>query len=256
MKTRLLLSSIFVLLLTSTTGFAQSDTAHHRAVYSDINDKKDSFKKVTALYNDEPTEFALTGWLDGGEVRKIVAKCSDDGAGVEEFYLEGEKPLFVYSTYYKMTQSGKRGARVEERLYFKNGAVFKWLTTDKQAPVMHGEDYQATTERLNENCTAFVAALKTKGGKAKVAVKVLEGTFTGIEEGDYFHWKMRVKGQGEISLFILNPDKSVEQVMDDPQEFEGHRCRVTWKKSTENIPEAGGKMEIEQILSVEWAGNN
>jgi hypothetical protein len=29
---------------------------------------------------------------------------------------------------------------------------------------------------------------------------------------------------------------------------------VTWKKSTENIPEAGGKMEIEQILSVEWLG--
>ncbi|MCB1278892.1 hypothetical protein [Prosthecobacter sp.] len=235
---------------------AQSDTAHHRAVYSQINDNEKSFTKVTATHKDEPTVFALTGWLDNGEVRKIVAECSDDGEGVTEYYLEGGKPLFVYNVYYRTTESGKRGEKIEERLYFKDGSIFKWLTTEKPAPVFHGEDYAATTELYTENCAAFVAALKRgkAGGKAKAATQVVEGTFVGIEEGDYFHWNMRTKAGEELSFFILKPDASVEKVLENADAYAGRKCRVTSKKSMENIPEAGGKMEIEQILSVEWLG--
>ncbi len=235
---------------------AQSDTAHHRAVFSEINAKESSLKKVTGTHKDEPTEYALTAWLDGNEVRKIVAKCSDDGAGVEEYYLEKEKPLFVFSTYSKGSEGAKAAPRVEERLYFKDGRVFKWLTNEKSAPVLHGEDYDGMTERLTTNCTAFLAALKQGKpvGNAMPAAKITEGTFTGIEEGDYFHWNMKTKAGEEMSFFILKPDQTVDKVLDKPKAFVGKNCRVTWKKSTENIPEAGGKMEIDQILSVEWLG--
>jgi hypothetical protein len=34
----------------------------------------------------------------------------------------------------------------------------------------------------------------------------------------------------------------------------GRRCRITWKASQEAIPEAGGKIDVEQVLSVEWLG--
>lgn len=235
---------------------AQSDTAHHRAVYNEINDNEGSFTKVTATYKDEPTVFALTGWLENGEVKKIVAECSDDGEGVTEYYLEGGKPLFVFNTYHQAGEGGKRGGKVEERLYFKDDSIFKWLTTEKPAPVFHGEDYAATTELYTTNCTAFVAALK-KGkaaGKARAAAKVVEGTFIGVEEGDYFHWNMRSKAGEELSFFILKPDASVEKVLENAEAYAGRKCRVTSKKSVENLPEAGGKMEIEQILSVEWLG--
>ena len=97
-------------------------------------------KKVKATHKDEPTEFALTGYLQGGEVKKIVSPCGDDGSGPMKYYLEGEQPLFVCSIWSKMTDDGKRGAKVEERLYFKDGAIFKWITTEKTAPVFHGED--------------------------------------------------------------------------------------------------------------------
>lgn len=139
---------------------AQADTAHHRAVYQDINTRQSTLRKVTATHSDEPTLFALTGWLDDREVKKIVARCGDDGDGVTEYYLDGEKPLFVFNTYYQNAEGGKRGTRVEERLYFKEGVIFKWLTTEKPAPIFHGEDYQATTELYTSNCAAFVAALK------------------------------------------------------------------------------------------------
>jgi hypothetical protein len=65
---------------------------------------------------------------------------------------------------------------------------------------------------------------------------------------------MTTKSGEEVSYFIMRPDDSVEKVTENPEKYIGKKCRVTWKKSTENIPEAGGKMEIEQILSVEWLG--
>jgi len=246
-----------VLLSFATFVSAQSDTAHHRAVYDAINKAQPSLQKVTATHKDDPTEFALTGWLQDGEVKKIVSLCSDEGSGPEEIYLEDEKPLFVFSTWYKTTDSGKRGAKVEERLYFKDGEVFKWLTTEKPAPVFHGEDYQATTERILTNTKAFVAALKKGKTAAKVkgADKVVEGTFTGIEQGDYFHWNMTSKSGKEMSFFILRAEDSVKKVVDNPESYISKKCRVTWKTSTEKIPEAGGTLEVDQVLSVEWLAN-
>jgi hypothetical protein len=99
------------LLVCSTMAHAQSDTAHQRAVYTEINAKEKSLKKVTASYLDEPTEFALTGFLDGGEVKKIVVICGDDGAGVTEYYPEGEKPLFVFNTYSTGAEGGEKQAQ-------------------------------------------------------------------------------------------------------------------------------------------------
>jgi hypothetical protein len=116
--------------------------------------------------------------------------------------------------------------------------------------VFHGEDYQATTEKHATNCAAFVAALNK--ARSSGGAKVTAGVFAGIEEGDYFHWNMRTTGGEEVSYFILHPDASVDRVLEDPAAYVGRRCRVTWKKSTEDIPEAGGKMQVEQILSVQW----
>lgn len=256
MKILLLLSASAAFLTFTLSATAQSDTAHHRAVYNEINEKEASFKKVTTTGKVEETAFALTGWLEGGEVKKIVAVCGDDGEGVTEYYLEGEQPLFVFNTYLKGSEGSKNRAKVEERLYFKDGSIFKWFTTEKPAPVFHGEDYAATTDMYNNNCTAFVAALKKgkDGGNARAAAKLTDGVFLGIEEGDYAHWKMRTVDGDEVSYFILKPDATVDKVLEKPGAHIGKRCRVTWKKSTENIPEAGGKIEVEQVLSVEWLG--
>lgn len=249
----LALLSLATLLLMALPASAQSDTAHHRAVYNAINEAEGAMQKVTAIHKDEPTEFALTGYLQNGEVKKIVALCGDDGSGPVEYYLEGERPLFVYSTWFKMTEDGKRGAKVEERLYFKNGEIFKWLTTEKPAPVFHGEDYQSMTESLTQNCKAFVAALKKGKGKAAGA-KVVEGIFSGIEEGDYFQWNMTSNSGEKLSFFLLKTNEAIDKVVASPQAYIGKKCRVTWQKSTENIPEAGGKMEIDSVVSIEWLG--
>ena len=250
------LFSAAAFLAASTLCSAQNDTAKHRATYDAINAAAASLPQTTATHKDDTTVFKLRAWSDKGVIQKIVAVCGDDGEGVTEYYLEAEKPLFVFNTYYQLAEEGKRGAKVEERLYFKDGSIFKWLTTEKPAPVFHGEDYAATTEMYTANCQAFVKALK-KGKPAKAVAaseQTIDGVFVRIDEGDYFHWVMKSKGGEELSFFIMKADASVDKVIDNPEAYIGKKCRVIWKKSTENIPEAGGKMEIEQILRVQWLG--
>ena len=84
--------------------------------------------------------------------------------------------------------------------------------------------------------------------KAATVAQKTEGTFTGIEQGDYSHWQMKTKGGKEVSYFILKTDAALDKVIANSKAHIGKRCRVTWKKSTEDIPEAGGKMEIDVIL--------
>jgi hypothetical protein len=82
--------------------------------------------------------------------------------------------------------------------------------------------------------------------------QTIEGTFTGIEQGDYAHWNLREADGTARSFFILQTDAALERVLADPQEYEGRPCRIRWERRTENIPEAGGPMEIDVILGVDW----
>lgn len=251
MKNRLLFQVLSALLLLPLGSFAQEDTAHHRAVYQQIKEQEKTLVKTTATYEDSPLVFSLTGWLKEGRIKKIVARSSEDGAGTEEYYLENEKPLFVYSTYSRNHLS-KAPQKVENRLYFRDGHIFKWLTNDSTAGILHSEDYAAETERLTSNCTAFIKALKADSKEQTAKTQVTEGIFLGIEQGDYEHWNLRTSTGKELSLFVLQPDSSLDKALENPQAFTGKKCKVTWKKSIEDIPEAGGKIEVEQILSVEW----
>lgn len=228
---------------------AQEETAAHRKLYAEINAAEGNLRKVTASHGMGGETIALTGFMDGGKVRKIVAIKGDS---VDEFYLEDGKPLFVFRVIRQVKEGGGRGSKVEERLYFKDGAVFKWLTTEKPAPVFHGEDYQSTTELLTRNCSAYIAALKKGKAVGEADAEWVEGVFTGIEQGDYAHWNMKTKDGGERSFFVLKAGGAMGKVLDHPDEYAGRPCRVKWRKSTENIPEAGGRQEIEQVLAVEW----
>ncbi len=242
--------SLLAILALAPLSRAQEDTAHHREVYARINTAEPSLRIASAKDRFEKEDHNLTGLFEAAQLRKIVAKAAD--GTVSEFYLEYEAPLFVFRTSRQTGDDGKPGQKIEERLYFKDGEIFKWLTTEKPAPVFHGEDYAATTELLVKQCAAFSAALAKASPAAPAAAgAMVEGVFTGIEEGDYAHWNIRTK-DGERSFFILKPDASVEKALKDPKAHIGKTCRVKWKKSTEEIPEAGGKMEIEQIVSVEW----
>lgn len=243
-------------LLFSLPAFSQDDTAAQRAVYEATNKKIDSCKVVKATHQDEELTWQLTGWSDEKGLRKILATVpGEDGDGFEEYYLDNGGLVFAFRQYNAAAE------KVQDRFYFKDGRMVKWLGNDKKPVDPKSADFTSEATRLTGNCTSFIKVLNAKsGGKTKpaddkaAAAKIVTGTFTGIEEGDYFHWNMTTDAGEEVSYFILKPDASVDKVLAKPESFKGRKCKVQWKETTENIPEAGGKMKVQQILSVEWTG--
>ena len=94
--------------------------------------------------------------------------------------------------------------------------------------------------------TAAPAFAESRAVKGKT-----DGTFAGIEQGDYAHFLVKdAKGKPE-SYFILRPDKSVQSYIDNSDKLKGRKVRVHWEERNENIPEAGGKQRIKVVTKVE-----
>lgn len=233
-----------VLFLAAAAAHAQdTGVSHQREVYRQINDAAARMEKVSSTAPGGNGPVSLTGWLDNGELRKITASPGINGPGFDEFYLENGAPVFVFST---IKRDG--GGSIEERVYLEGGEIVKWLSTDPSF-VVHNEDRSGMMERIGEEAARFTAALE---GGATEGTGAVEGVFTGIEQGDYAHWKLRGSDGTAHSFFILQTNDAIDRVLADPQEYEGRSCRVRWERRSENLPEAGGPVEIEVLLGVEW----
>ncbi len=66
-----------------------------------------------------------------------------------------------------------------------------------------------------------------------------EGTFVGVDQGDYTHFKIKDKKGVDASFIVLRPDDSVNAFLKNSTGMKGRKVRVFWKMET--IPEAGGK---------------
>lgn len=234
---------IAAILAASATAASEVDISHQRQVYKQINESVGAMQKVTASLPGETGAISLTGWLEDGKPRKITASPGLSGADSDEFYLEDGAPVFLFST------MKKNGGSIEDRVYLENGEIVKWISTNPSF-VAHSEDYASMSERLTSEVPRYVEAL-ADGDEAKGG-STARGVFTGIEQGDYAHFKLRESDGTELSFFILQTDAAIDRILADPQEYEGRACKVRWERRSENIPEAGGPMEIDVLLGVDW----
>jgi hypothetical protein len=83
-----------------------------------------------------------------------------------------------------------------------------------------------------------VASLNAAGASGSGTT---EGTFVGIEQGDYANSLIKDKNGHDDSFTILRPDESVKPYLDNPGKFKGHPVKVYWTKKF--IPEAGYPMK-------------
>lgn len=93
-------------------------------------------------------------------------------------------------------------------------------------------------------CAVLAVAAEARGATGST-----EGTFVGIDQGDYAHFLIKDKQGKDESFIILRPDKSVQPYLDNPTKLKGRQVRVHWKDQT--IPEAGGKMKT--VIKIESA---
>ena len=88
-------------------------------------------------------------------------------------------------------------------------------------------------------------------GESRVSKGTTDGTFAGIEQGDYAHFLVKTAKGKQESYFVLRPHKSVQAYLDNPTKLKGRRIRVHWEERNENIPEAGGKQRIKLVTKVD-----
>lgn len=239
------ISAIFTIGLTFAAA-QEPGVSHQREVYQQINAGEDQMEKVQAVAKSDGMKVSLTGRLEDGQLQKIVASPGIGGPGSDEFYLERGEPVFVFSSIKR-----NNGRPIEERIYLEDGEIVKWLSSDSSF-VPHAEDFAAMQKRISEDVQRYAEALGRGAKNSKQSGNTVEGVFTGIDQGDYAHWNMRANDGSERSFFILQTDAAIDRVLADPQEYEGHKCIVRWERRSEDIPEAGGRMDIDVLLGVTW----
>jgi hypothetical protein len=141
---------------------ARSDTEHHKALYKQINDNLNSFNKQSITHKLNGVSYRLDGWSKNGEAIKITAKAQkpDDHMGTEEYYIENSRPLFVFRVSDMLdSETGEIMVRkAENRFYFRDGCLFKWLNWDKSEMSPDEEIFGDEGEFLSTNCRAFINA--------------------------------------------------------------------------------------------------
>ncbi|MFN8610615.1 MAG: hypothetical protein U0931_23950 [Vulcanimicrobiota bacterium] len=83
------------------------------------------------------------------------------------------------------------------------------------------------------------------------ADSVLTGVISKVESGDYFHLTIK-DSRGKEHSFFMGRDKSFDPLVAKPEAWKGKKARVHWRTVEKNIPEAGGKMKIEEATSIEF----
>jgi hypothetical protein len=107
-----------------------------RAQYSEI---EGSLKNCKQVKRDLPGESAeggeLTAYLKDSSVRKLSAKfLGETGKALTEYYFWDNQLIFVLrvESHYTKPMSGAVKTKTEERFYFADGSLIRWLDAQKR----------------------------------------------------------------------------------------------------------------------------
>ena len=135
-----------------------------RQQYAAINKRSARYRKVKkdlSGYSLEGGE--LVAYFDGPAIAKIVARhLGESGNTVEEYYYRNGQLIFVFEkvSRYSRPLSGKVVSAVENRFYFQDDDLIRWLgEKGKEVPV--SEEYRLKEKVLLENSNQFISGARS-----------------------------------------------------------------------------------------------
>jgi hypothetical protein len=126
--------SCVLLVLASANAYAQPDTAHARQVFAETNKRLTQLDSLNFVAKRPDAAYKAEGraWFDGSAIAKIaVIERDDSGDVVSEFYYSAGALVFVYEAVKGFADSGnsnKQVTKLEERYYFRDGKLVKWIS--------------------------------------------------------------------------------------------------------------------------------
>lgn len=107
-----------------------------RAKYAEIEKELKDCRQVKRDLPDESAEGGeLTAYFKGSNLRKLSAKFfGETGKALEEYYFAENQVIFVLrvESRYTKPMSGVVKNRTEQRFYFADGKLIRWLNPDNR----------------------------------------------------------------------------------------------------------------------------
>jgi hypothetical protein len=162
----LLISSLTVLTAPNPTKAPQADPIETiRQRYTQINRNAPNYRKVKKSLSGFSAEGGeMTAYFHGPTVMKIVATYfGETGRATEEFYYWDGKLIFVFrkDSRYSKPLSGKVVSTKEDRFYFNNDKLIRWINPSgkEMAETAEGyaekqSDYVKTSNQLNKGASS------------------------------------------------------------------------------------------------------
>ena len=172
---RILSIAITSFLVSNTTGNAMApssvgrhqtdDSASVRQHFAAINKSIHKYRKVKKALSGFSTEGGeLVAYFDGQKTMKIAATYfGETGKAIEEYYFWDDKLIFVFrkEQTYDKPMSGKVARSTENRFYFNNGRLFRWIDDSGKAQQSSTPEYQEKETEYLQSATTF-----TNGARA------------------------------------------------------------------------------------------
>ena len=122
-----------------------------RSQYASINKNIRRYKKVKKELSGYSAEGGtMEAYVEGGSLKKIVAHFYGEMERADEdYYFWNDQLIFVFrrDSAYSRPMSGKVVSTKENRFYFNNGRMIRWIEgSGKQVPV----SYSGFSEKQNE----------------------------------------------------------------------------------------------------------
>lgn len=106
-----------------------------RGKYAEIEKELKDCRQVKREVEDESTEGGeLTAYFKDSNLRKLSAQIYGEmGKHLSEFYFSESQLVFVFSVVQRYDKPfGAVKSKTEERFYFADGKLIRWLNSDKK----------------------------------------------------------------------------------------------------------------------------
>jgi hypothetical protein len=136
-----------------------------RERYAAINKNLAKYRVVTKELSGFSTEGGeLVAYFDGESVMKITAThFGETGRSLEEFYYRDGKLFFVFHRRetYDEPLSGRVSKTAEERFYFNDGRLIRWLDSRGRSVAPGRGEYREAQARYLDGAQRFVEGARS-----------------------------------------------------------------------------------------------
>jgi hypothetical protein len=100
-------------------------------------------------------------------------------------------------------------------------------------------------------CALFGSQIAFSQAAKQAPTKTAVGKFIGLEQGDYFYFKIMKDDKTELTLRVDKPDAFYDKVEKNTKSYLGKKIKVYYQHTKVYTPEAGGDVEVDLYIKAE-----